>query len=397
MGQALLKSCSNKEEPEKRQKTGSNRTIISMRPASSYIESPESDISTEPEHFSTTVTTQDFGIEKLLGIGGFGKVYLVEHLSSGKKYAMKVLSKKLIKQLKQVTHTINERQILSKNSCHFLVRLHYAFQTPDKLFMVMDFAAGGELFMHIRENNYLSEERTKFYAAEILLALDWLHRKGVIYRDLKPENVLLDKDGHVKISDFGLSKVGLNASKQAFSICGTPEYMAPEVLQGEGHDKSVDYWSLGSLIYVMLAGTSPFVHADRENRLAILGSLKRTKVLMKPWFSADAVNLITRLLTVDPAKRLTDASLTKQHPFFSNINWELLERRQVTPPFVPVVEGEVSGYFDPTCLNEPIDTANEELQGVLASGFNLKFDNFTFRRPDTSFMSQMPKEENKTN
>lgn len=298
MGTTMLKSC-GKQDDHEQVKTTLRRTIMDIRPASSYIESPETDVSCEPEHFSTTVTAQDFSIERLLGVGGFGKVYLVEHISSGKKYAMKVLSKKLVKQLKQITHTINERQILSKNSCYFLVRLHYAFQTPDKLFMVMDFAAGGELFMHIRENNYLTEERTKFYAAEILLALDWLHRKGVIYRDLKPENVLLDKDGHVKISDFGLSKVGLNTSKQAYSICGTPEYMAPEVLQGEGHDKAVDYWSLGSLIYVMLSGTSPFMHADRENRLAILGSLKKTKILMKPWFSVDAINLITRLITVN--------------------------------------------------------------------------------------------------
>lgn len=291
-----MKSCNKTSEVVKRT---SNTLDSKRRPSTAYIQSPLSDVSTEPEHFSTAVTTQDFGVQQLLGVGGFGKVYLVVHLPSGKKYAMKVLSKKLIRELKQITHTINERQILSKNSCPFLVRLHYAFQTPDKLFMVMDFAAGGELFMHIRESNYLTEERSKFYAAEILVALDWLHRKGVVYRDLKPENVLLDKDGHIKLSDFGLSKTGVDSNMQAFSICGTPEYMAPEILQGQGHDSAVDYWSFGSLIYTMLAGSSPFRHAERENRLAILRSLKETKVPMKYWFSTEAVDLIGRLLTVD--------------------------------------------------------------------------------------------------
>jgi serine/threonine protein kinase len=364
-----------------------------MLPTTSYLEATDVEVTAEQEHFSTEVTAQDFGIERVLGIGGFGKVYLVEHLSTGKKFAMKVLSKMLIKQLKQVAHTVNERQILSKNTCPFLVRLHYAFQTPDRLFMVMDFAAGGELFMHIRESNHLTEERTKFYAAEILLALDWLHRKGVIYRDLKPENVLLDKDGHIKVSDFGLSKVGLNDSRQAFSICGTPEYMAPEVLEGEGHDKAVDYWSLGSLIYVMLSGTSPFLHSDRENRRAILTNLKNTKVLMKPWFSADAANLISRLLTVavrttQPSKRLTDAAMMKKHAFFAGIDWRSLELRQVEAPFIPVIDNGVSAYFDPECTNEAIDATNEELQGVLAGGFALKFDNFTFRRPESSVLVQ---------
>jgi serine/threonine protein kinase len=358
-----------------------------QHPASSYIEASEFDVSQHAEYFTASMSPQDFTIKQVLGIGGYGKVYLVEHWASGEMYAMKVLSKALIQQLKQVAHTINERSILSKNTSPFLVRLHYSFQTPARLFMVMDYAAGGELFMHIQENSFLTELRTQFYAAEILLALDWLHRKGIIYRDLKPENVLLDKEGHIKLSDFGLSKIGVNANQQAFSICGTPEYMAPEVLEGEGHDKAADYWSLGVLVYVMLSGASPFLHPNREDRLDVLSNLKRTKVQMNPWFSAEAVDLITRLLTVNvsgsqPVSRLTDFALAKEHAFFSSIDWRQLERRQVQPPFVPAVRDGVSKYFDPEVTERPVDTTEEELQEILAGGFACKFENFTFRRPE---------------
>jgi serine/threonine protein kinase len=295
MGSTLLKSCTDKPQEQRK---SSDKSLVEFRPQSSYLEPSQSDVSTEPKYFSTSVTASEFAIVRVLGIGGFGKVYLVEHLSTERKYAMKVLKKEVLRQTKQIVHTINERQILSKNASPFLVRLHYAFQTPDRLFMVMDFAAGGELFMHIREHNYLTEERTRFYAAELLVALDWLHSRGAIYRDLKPENVLLDAEGHIKLSDFGLSKLGIKMDQAAFSICGTPEYMAPEVLRGEGHNKAADYWSLGALLYVMLGGSPPFTYSSRENRREILNTLNTTQATMLPWFSAAARDLILKLLTV---------------------------------------------------------------------------------------------------
>mmetsp|Transcript_29244 Transcript_29244/g.52258 ORF Transcript_29244/g.52258 Transcript_29244/m.52258 type:complete len:299 (-) Transcript_29244:326-1222(-) len=268
-----------------------------LQPALSYLENSElSEVSASPAHFSSIVNTKDFLVEKLIGTGGFGRVYCVQHLNTGKHYAMKVLRKERLKQLNQLAHTLNERKILGNAASPFIVKLHYAFQTPDRLFMVMDYAQGGELFMHIRRLGRLSEEMTRFYAAEILLGLDWLHQRGIIYRDLKPENVLLDAEGHIKLSDFGLSKLGLIHERFTFSVCGTPEYMAPEILEGGGHDKAVDYWGFGTLLYEMLAGMPPISHKERRNRKVILQTIKGAKLVLKPWFSAEVSDLITKLL-----------------------------------------------------------------------------------------------------
>jgi serum/glucocorticoid-regulated kinase 1/serum/glucocorticoid-regulated kinase 2 len=201
---------------------------------------------TEPSTGSTTVISlDDFKIDKVLGKGSFGKVFLVTKKDTGQTYAMKSLRKDMIERRNQRVHTTTERAILAEVQNPFIVQLRFAFQTPDKLYMVMDFMNGGELFFHLRRSGRFTEDRARFYAAEILLALEYLHSITVIYRDLKPENVLLDEEGHLKISDFGLSKSGVtDESKKAFTFCGTPEYLAPEILKGIGHDKAVDFWSL---------------------------------------------------------------------------------------------------------------------------------------------------------
>jgi serine/threonine protein kinase len=361
------------------------RTSGNLVPALSYLENSEvSEVSTCPYHFSTVVTSSDFAVEKLIGTGGFGRVYCVQHLSTGKYYAMKVLKKELLKQLNQLAHTLNERKILGRSASPFIVKLHYAFQTPERLFMVMDYAQGGELFVHIRKMGRLTENTTRFYAAEILLGLDWLHERGIIYRDLKPENVLLDHEGHIKLSDFGLSKLGLASDRFTFSVCGTPEYMAPEVLEGGGHDKAVDYWGLGTLIYEMLAGCAPIIHQDRRNRRVILQTIKNTKLDMKDWFSAEATDLITKLLHPKVAnrqrsRRLTNVTRIKAHPFFGAINWTDLANKAVEPPYKPSISEERMPIH-----MDIADFEGEELSEVVSSGLALKFDNFTFKGSTTN-------------
>lgn len=175
-------------------------------------------------------------------------------------YAMKVLKKANLLERNQIDHTKTEREVLQNVSSPFLMKMHYAFQTEDKLYMVMDFLNGGELFYHLRRELHFDEDRIRFYAAEIILGLEALHQNGIIYRDLKPENILLDEEGHIRLTDFGLSKQGIfkQNEDQTFTICGTPEYLAPEIIMGEGHGKAVDWWSLGTLIYEMLVGRPPF-------------------------------------------------------------------------------------------------------------------------------------------
>lgn len=197
--------------------------------------------------------------------GSFGKVYLVRDKASSMLYAMKVLKKDYIIRKNQVEHTKTERSVLGYARHPFIVGLNMAFQTADKLFFVLDYCGGGELFFHLGKVGRFPEERSKFYAAQIVLALEYVHKLGVIYRDLKPENVLLDQNGNVRLTDFGLSKEGVSDhSTGANSFCGTPEYIAPEVLLRQGHGRAVDWWSLGALLYEMITGLPPFYSRNRE-------------------------------------------------------------------------------------------------------------------------------------
>ena len=249
---------------------------------------------------SKAINLDAFRIEKVLGKGAFGKVLLVTKLDSGKPYAMKVLKKEVLEKRNQRVHTQAEREILEGTRDHpFIVQMRFAFQTQDKLYMVLDFMAGGELFFHLRKSGRFTEDRARFYIAEILLAMEFIHEQNVIYRDLKPENVLLDEDGHVCITDFGLSKTGLegNSGDKAFTFCGTPEYLAPEIIKGVGHGKEVDFWSLGALLYEMLAGAPPFYSKNRED---MFKQILNTPVTMKPFFSDGAADLLKNLLLIDP-------------------------------------------------------------------------------------------------
>ena len=291
----------------------------------------------------TSVTMDDFELVKVLGRGSFGKVIAARKRGGpdhGAMYAVKILNKKVIEEREQIEHTQAEREILESIDHPFLVGLKYAFQTPTKLYMVLPMYNGGELFTILKRERRFSEERTRFYAAEIAAGLGHLHANGIIYRDLKPENLLLDTDGHIGITDFGLSKrVGPDEKSQTF--CGTPEYLAPEIINDDGHDKNVDWWSFGILVYEMMAGRPPFYTSNHQKMYELI---TRGKLVFPSAFSAEAKDFLQKILVQDPAARLgggpEDLEEMKKHPFFASIDWDALLARKVTPPFKPAVHGD---------------------------------------------------------
>ena len=204
------------------------------------------------------VKLEDFKVIKVIGRGSFGKVSLVEYIPTKEIYAMKSLKKDLLIEQEQIENTLLEKEILQTIDYPLLCGLVFCFQTEDRIFFVMPFLSGGELFQHLRKFKTFDEEKVRFYGAQIALALDYLHHKGIIYRDLKPENILMDEKGYLKLADFGMAKK-LKDDEKAMSFCGTPEYLAPEIITMEGHDKSADWWSFGILLFEMLCGLPPFM------------------------------------------------------------------------------------------------------------------------------------------
>jgi serine/threonine protein kinase len=255
-----------------------------------------------------------------------------------------------------------ERQIMGGVDYPFIVQLKFAFQTSDKLYMILEFINGGELFFHLRKNQRFTEERTRFYAAEVLLALNYLHSRDIIYRDLKPENLLIDAEGHIKITDFGLSKQFFESQGNmvTYSMCGTPEYLAPEIIKKCGHTKAADYWSLGILIYEMLNGSPPFVNG---NKSLLYKEILNKPAPMKSHFSSQATSLLTGLLEIIPENRFCEFNEIKTHPFFEGIDWTMLEKKEVIPPFKPKITGPMDlRNFDKNFTDEraaeSIDVAN---------------------------------------
>jgi protein-serine/threonine kinase len=313
------------------------------------------------------ITIKDFQKIKLLGKGSFGEVFLVKYIKTNKIYAMKILDKNKVIEGGQVEHTKIERDLLVNINCPFIVEIKFAFQDKENLYIITEFLQGGELFFHLHKEKRFTNDKAKFYVAEIVAAIEYLHKKKIVYRDLKPENVLISDTGHVKLTDFGLSKIFKKSKEKAYTICGTPQYLAPEVIISEdGYDSTVDWWSLGCVLYELLIGRAPF-------RICLGDSLNedlyKKKILIPDYVCEDAKDLITKLLVVEPKKRLgygeNGAKKIKHHPFFKGINWDDVWNQRINPPFIPNLKDETDlSYFDTVFTNEQVSGSNSDLSGL---------------------------------
>ncbi|CAG9840123.1 unnamed protein product [Diabrotica balteata] len=315
------------------------------------------------------VTLESFEFIKVLGKGTFGKVILCREKATGRLYAIKILKKEVIIQKDEVAHTQTENRVLRTTHHPFLTSLKYSFQTNDRLCFVMEYVNGGELFFHLSRERVFSEDRTRFYGAEIISALAYLHSQGIIYRDLKLENLLLDKDGHIKIADFGLCKEDITYGRTTKTFCGTPEYLAPEVLEDNDYGRAVDWWGIGVVMYEMMCGRLPFYNRDHDVlfTLILMEEVKFPKNL-----STEAKELLAGLLVKDPTKRLgggpEDAKQIMAHPFFSSINWRDLELKKIPPPFKPQVISDIdTRYFDSEFTGESVELTPPDTSRPLGS------------------------------
>lgn len=373
---------SPKDQPMKIDDNDDN-SIIQQTSTNNYDQQQAShfqeiDLSTDV-NVSLHAECSQFAPIKMLGSGSFANVFLVKKLvgpDAGSLYAMKILRKAKLR-INDRLRSKKERDILVDVQHPFIVKLNYAFQTEGKLFLVLDFVRGGDLFTRLNHEVMFTEEDVKFYLAESLLALTHLHSLGIIYRDFKPENILLDEDGHIKLTDFGLSKEALDTT--AYSFCGTIEYMSPEVVERKGHTKTADFWSLGVVMYEMLTGSLPFYG---QNRRETMEQISKIKLRMPPNLSLEAQSLLKCLLKRNPMNRLGSSSRGGQdimdHRFFKTINFELLYEKKVRPPFIPAVPRD-SAYIN--MIDEQI-MSQQQSPGVPASA-NAKelFRGFSFVAP----------------
>lgn len=327
-------------------------------------------------------TLEDFEMLKVLGKGTFGKVMLGKDKITGDICAIKILKKEVILAKDEVEHTLTENRVLQSAKHPFLTQLRYSFQTKDRLCFVMEYVNGGELFFHLSRERVFSEERSRFYGAEITCALKYIHERNIVYRDLKLENLLLDSEGHIKVTDFGLCKEDISFGDTTKTFCGTPEYLAPEVLEDNDYGRGVDWWGFGVVLYEMLCGRLPFYNRDHE----VLFELILTKeVLFPARLSEVSKNILTGLLTKDCVRRLgggsRDAFEVMEHAFFHGINWDDVFNRKLRPPFKPEIKGESdTTNFDPEFTTEnpkltPPDQASSQLSDELNKPV---FEEFSF-------------------
>ncbi|GJQ73041.1 hypothetical protein Trydic_g1673 [Trypoxylus dichotomus] len=282
----------------------------------------------------------DFIIIRTLGTGSFGRVMLAKHKQAQNKLlAMKLMEKAHIVKLKQVEHTISEIRIMDCMHFDFLVQMEYFFKDNVYLYLVMPLINGGEMFTHLRMQRKFDETMAKFYAAQVILAFEYIHGMGIVYRDLKPENILIDKDGYLKITDYGFCKKVDDA--RTYTLCGTPEYLAPEIIMSQGYNKSVDWWAIGILIYEMAAGYPPFFANDP---MKIYEKIVSGKFVCPQHFSKALKDLVSNIIQVDRTKRYgilkSGARDVKGHEWFKSMDWEALLQKKLKPSFKPKVSNE---------------------------------------------------------
>uniref|UniRef100_A0A8C1LCY4 Protein kinase C n=1 Tax=Cyprinus carpio TaxID=7962 RepID=A0A8C1LCY4_CYPCA len=324
----------------------------------------------------------NFTLHKMLGKGSFGKVFLAELKGTGQFFAVKALKKDVVLMDDDVECTMVERRVLSLAWEHpFLTHLYCTFQTKENLFFVMEYLNGGDLMFHIQTCHRFDLPRSTFYAAEIVCGLQFLHSKGIVYRDLKLDNILLDIDGHIKIADFGMCKENMFGEARTCTFCGTPDYIAPEILLGQKYGTSVDWWSFGVLLYEMLIGQSPFHGHDEEE---LFQSIRTDDPCYPRWVTRDTNDILVKLFVREPEQRLGVKGNIRQHAFFKDIDWNALEKRQVEPPFRPTVKsaGDCSN-FDKEFINEkPRLSVTDRI--IINSVDQTMFNNFSFINPAMS-------------
>ena len=300
-------------------------------------------------------TLEDFSQLKVLGRGAFGKVVLVRLEKNKKLYAMKILKKEIVIKRKQVNHTMTESSLLEKLNHPFIVKLIYAFQDKEKLYFITEFMQGGELFFHLRRNPQYKEKSVKFYMSEILLAIDYMHKNNFIYRDLKPENILIDKYGHIKLTDFGLSKLLDEEEQKTYTLCGTAEYLAPEIIFEKGYDKTCDWFSFGVVLFEMLCGIHPF----KQKKGKFNPQIYKMKIQIPENISKCAKDLIEKLLNSNPRERIgyNGSEEIMNHEFFKDIDFDKVIIKQYKPPFIPKLDSEGDlRYFDKGFTEENVES-----------------------------------------
>ncbi|XP_063696781.1 atypical protein kinase C isoform X2 [Culicoides brevitarsis] len=335
----------------------------------------------------------DFELIRVIGRGSYAKVLMVELKKTRRIYAMKVIKKALVTDDEDIDWVQTEKHVFETASNHpFLVGLHSCFQTPSRLFFVIEFVRGGDLMFHMQRQRRLPEEHARFYAAEISLALNFLHEKGIIYRDLKLDNVLLDHEGHIKLTDYGMCKEGIRPGDTTSTFCGTPNYIAPEILRGEDYGFSVDWWALGVLLYEMLAGRSPFDIAgasenpDQNTEDYLFQVILEKTIRIPRSLSVKAASVLKGFLNKNPADRLgcsRDSAFMDivSHPFFKSIDWEMLAQKEVIPPYVPTFDGsdDLTCNFDPQFTREPAELTPDDT--VIDKIDQSEFEGFEYVNP----------------
>lgn len=345
-------------------------------------------LSFTPARAQEPLTIDSFDLLNLIGKGSFGKVMQVRKKDTQRVYALKTIRKAHIASRPgEITHILAERTVLALVNNPFIVPLKFSFQTPDKLYLGMSFVNGGELFHHLQREGRFDEARSRFYAAELLVALEHLHGWNVVYRDLKPENILLDYTGHIALCDFGLCKLNMGDNQRTNTFCGTPEYIAPELLESQGYTKTVDWWTLGVLLYEMLTGLPPFYD---ENVNIMYQRILSDPLNFPPDMSSDARSIITGLLQRDPSRRLGagGAEEIKRHPFFAkHIDWQKLMQRKITPPFKPSVTSVLDvANFDTEFTSEAAQDSVVE-HSALSETVQDQFRGFTYN-PGNEHLSE---------
>uniref|UniRef100_A0A4X1W8D3 protein kinase C n=1 Tax=Sus scrofa TaxID=9823 RepID=A0A4X1W8D3_PIG len=334
---------------------------------------------------------QDFDLIRVIGRGSYAKVLLVRLKKSDQVYAMKVVKKELVHDDEDIDWVQTEKHVFEQASSNpFLVGLHSCFQTTSRLFLVIEYVNGGDLMFHMQRQRKLPEEHARFYAAEICIALNFLHERGIIYRDLKLDNVLLDADGHIKLTDYGMCKEGLGPGDTTSTFCGTPNYIAPEILRGEEYGFSVDWWALGVLMFEMMAGRSPFDiitdNPDMNTEDYLFQVILEKPIRIPRFLSVKASHVLKGFLNKDPKERLgcrpqTGFSDIKSHAFFRSIDWDLLGKKQALPPFQPQITDDYGlDNFDTQFTSEPVQLTPDD-EDVIKRIDQSEFEGFEYINP----------------